>query len=288
MRRLLWLAVFLAAGCAAALAANPCELAKSALAAGYKSLGEGNKLHLAVSAFQQATQLSPDCEQAWLGLGFSFAERYIPYGGNIGVVIRAGQSAEDAQKAADEANARVIAAASDAFQKALAINPKGIDALKHLAYLYARDNDWQHAKPWFARAIDQDPNDESLYESRAELMGRLIGLRDRERKRIQSYDYGPFDKPSRITDSQCRFWRSEDAEQLDQAIDDSRKVTELDRTYDRAMWALDMFLTYRAALNCGDPQGGAEDRKEAKMWRNRASEIVNNRIQSVGSKSNNP
>jgi tetratricopeptide (TPR) repeat protein len=286
MRRLLWLAVFLVAGCGAASAADPCVLAKSALAVGNQSLNHYSKGDLAVAAFQQATQLSPDCEPAWLGLGSSYARRYVPYWrGNLSVAIRAGQSAEEAQKAADEANVRAIAAASDAFEKALAVNPKSVDAVKRLADLYTADNDWQQAKPWFARAIEQEPNDKNLYESRAELMGRLIGLRDRERKRIQSYDYGPFDEPSKITDTQCRLWRSEDSEQLDQGIDDFRKVAELNSSYDRAMWALNSFLTYRAALHCGDPQGGAEDRKEAKIWLTRASEIVNRRIQGVRSKS---
>jgi tetratricopeptide (TPR) repeat protein len=277
MRRLLRIAIFVLAGCASAFASDPCELARSSLAAGDIALNE-YKTDIAVVAFQRATILSPDCEQAWLSLGSAYFRKYVPYWhGNLGFAIYPGQNVEDLRKAADAKNSLAIAAASNAYQKALAINPKSDVALKCLARIYAADLDWEHARPWFEHAIQQNPEDAGLYESRAQLMTDLIELRYRERRRSQNYSYNFPNVP----DTECVAIRAEDSEQLERAIDDYRKVTELLSEEDRAMWVLSSHLNYRSKLHCGDREGGAADRTEAKQWSVRAADIMNRRIHSV-------
>src|SRR5512144_442444 len=104
------------------------------------------KYEEAINHFQQAVSLDPTLLNARLYLATAFAQQYIP-----------GVDAED--------NNRMGQNAIDQYEAVLERDPKNINSVKGIAYLYLQMKKFDDAKTWYRKASEIDPNDPETYYS---------------------------------------------------------------------------------------------------------------------------
>src|SRR5271166_4160986 len=100
----------------------------------------------AIDHFQQAVTLDPSLLNARLYLATAYAQQYIP-----------GVDAED--------NNRMGQNAIDQYSAVLERDPKNINSVKGIAYLYLQMKKFEEAKTYYRKAVELDPNDPEPYYS---------------------------------------------------------------------------------------------------------------------------
>src|SRR3984893_6383021 len=100
----------------------------------------------AIDHFQQAVSLDPGLLNARLYLATAFAQQYIP-----------GVDAED--------NNRLGQQAIDQYKSVLEHDPKNVNSVKGIAYLYLQMRKFDDAKSYYRKAMEMDPNDPEPYYS---------------------------------------------------------------------------------------------------------------------------
>src|SRR6476620_4360074 len=104
------------------------------------------KYEEAINHFQKAVSLDPSLLNARLYLATAFAQQYIP-----------GVDAED--------NNRMGQNAIDQYEAVLERDPKNINSVKGIAYLYLQMKKFEQAKEYYRKATELDPNDPEPYYS---------------------------------------------------------------------------------------------------------------------------
>src|SRR5246127_1819135 len=104
------------------------------------------KYEEAINHFQQAVSLDPSLLNARLYLATAFAQQYIP-----------GADTED--------NNRMGENAIDQYKAVLERDPKNINSVKGIAYLYLQMKRFEDAKKFYRKALELDPNDPEPYYS---------------------------------------------------------------------------------------------------------------------------
>ncbi|MGA8313513.1 MAG: tetratricopeptide repeat protein, partial [Terriglobales bacterium] len=102
------------------------------------------KYEEAINHFQQAVSLDPSLVNARLYLATAFAQQYIP-----------GADTED--------NNQMGQNAIDQYKAVLERDPKNINSVKGIAYLYLQMKRFEDAKTFYRKAIEVDPNDPEPY-----------------------------------------------------------------------------------------------------------------------------
>src|ERR1700676_2195517 len=100
----------------------------------------------AIDHFQQAVTLDPSLLNARLYLATAYAQQYIP-----------GVDAED--------NNRLGQQAIDQYKAVLERDPKSINSVKGIAYIYLQMKRFEDAKAYYRKALEIDPNDPEPYYS---------------------------------------------------------------------------------------------------------------------------
>src|ERR1700726_27534 len=100
----------------------------------------------AINHFQQAVELDPTLLNARLYLATAFAQQYIP-----------GADAPDNNKMAEQA--------IDQYKEVLQRDPKNVNSVKGIAYLYLQMKQFDKAKEYYRKATELDPNDPEPYYS---------------------------------------------------------------------------------------------------------------------------
>ena len=116
----------------------------------------------AIQHFQRAVELDPDFALAYSGLGSCYVHR----------VLKTLGEADDHMKA------------ERAFNEALAIAPKLLEARMHMVFIYLSRNEKQQARSEAARLRDEYPNDVGVHFVRG-VLARLDGEYDRA---LRSFD----------------------------------------------------------------------------------------------------
>ena len=104
------------------------------------------KYEEAINHFQQSVQLDPSLINARLYLATAYAQQYIP-----------GAETED--------NNRMGQQAIDQYKAVLQQDPKNINSIKGIAYLYLQMKKFEAAKTFYRKALETDPNDPEPYYS---------------------------------------------------------------------------------------------------------------------------
>ena len=104
------------------------------------------KYEEAINHFQQAVELDPTLLNARLYLATAFAQQYIP-----------GADAPDNNKFAEQA--------IDQYKEVLQRDPKNVNSVKGIAYLFLQMKKFNDAKDYYRKATDLDPNDPEPYYS---------------------------------------------------------------------------------------------------------------------------
>jgi hypothetical protein len=229
------LLVLLGTGCNKLLARD--KLNKGV--ASYKN----NQFEQAINFFKQAVALDPDLKNAKLYLATAYAQQYIP-----GV-----DSPENIQ------NANL---AIEQYQAVLEQDPKNINSIKGIAYLYLQMKKFEDAKSYYRKAIDLDPNDPEAYYSVGVIdWTQAYQPRMEERAKLGLRPDEPL-KDKKL----CSKLRDDGGAVIQDGLDSLNKAIQLRQDYDDAMAYVNLLYRERADRECDMPDQRAADLKTADEW----------------------
>lgn len=201
------------------------------------------KYEAAIDHFQQSVKLDPSLLNAKLYLATAYAQQYIP-----------GADTPDNNRMAEQA----IAAYTDVLQQ----DPKNINSVKGIAYLYLNMKNFDKAKEYYEKAAKMDPNDPEPYYS--------VGVIDwteayQPRMKLRAELQLKSDEP--IKDKKaCEQLKEQNTPVVQDGMDALNKAIQLRPDYDDAMAYLNLMYREKADLECGDPEARQADLKTADDW----------------------
>lgn len=201
------------------------------------------KYEEAIDHFQQSVQLDPSLLNAKLYLATAYAQQYIP-----------GADTPD--------NNRMAEQAIDAYSKVLDQDPKNVNSVKGIAYLYLQMKNFEKAKEYYQRAEKIDPNDPEPYYS--------VGVIDwteayQPRMKVRAELALKNDEP--IKDKKaCEQLKDQNSAVVQDGMDSLNKAIELRPDYDDAMAYMNLMYREKADIECGDADARQADLKTADEW----------------------
>lgn len=197
----------------------------------------------AIDHFKNAVALDSSLQNAKLYLATAYAQQYIP-----GV---------DSPDNLNNANAAI-----DQYQSVLQQDPKNINSIKGIAYLYLQMKKFKDAKDYYGKAVQLDPNDPEAYYS--------VGVIDWTQAYTpmaaeRAKDGLTADEP--LKDKKlCAKMRDQDGATIQDGIDSLTKAISLRQDYDDAMAYMNLIYRQKAYRECDQPQQASEDLKTANEW----------------------
>ena len=201
------------------------------------------KYEEAINHFQQAVKLDPTLLNARLYLATAFAQQYIP-----------GADAPDNNKMAEQA--------IDQYKEVLQRDPKNVNSVKGIAYLYLQMKQFDKAKEFYRKATELDPNDPEPYYSVAVIdWTQTYQPRMEERAKLGLKPDEPL-KDKKV----CAALKDKNASNIQEGIDNLKKALDLRPDYDDAMAYMNLMYRERADVTCDNPAARAADLKTADEW----------------------
>jgi tetratricopeptide (TPR) repeat protein len=201
------------------------------------------KYEEAINHFQQAVELDPTLLNARLYLATAFAQQYIP-----------GADAPDNNKMAEQA--------IDQYKEVLQRDPKNVNSVKGIAYLFLQMKKFNDAKDYYRKATDLDPNDPEPYYSVAVIdWTQTYQPRMEERAKLGLKPEEPL-KDKKV----CASLKEKNMPNIQEGIDNLNKALQLRPDYDDAMAYMNLMYRERADVQCEDPSARAADLKTADEW----------------------
>jgi len=197
----------------------------------------------AIDHFQRAVSLDPALINARLYLATAYAQQYIP-----------GVEAED--------NMRLGQEAIDQYKAVLERDPKNINSVKGIAYIYLQMKKFDDAKTYYRKALDIDPNDPEPYYSVGVIdWTQTYQPRMEERAKLGLKPEEPL-KDKKV----CAMLKEKNSANIQDGIDALNKALQLRPDYDDAMAYMNLMYRERADVECEDPAARAADLKTADDW----------------------
>src|SRR5438309_2117203 len=204
---------------------------------------KNSKYEEAIDHFQQAVSLDPGLLNARLYLATAFAQQYIP-----------GADTPDNNKMAEQA--------IDQYKEVLKRDPKNINSVKGIAYLYLQMKRFDDAKAYYRKATELDPNDPEPYYSVAVIdWTESYQPRMEERAKLGLKPEEPL-KDKKV----CSALKQKSSANIQDGIDNLDKALKLRPNYDDAMAYMNLMYRERADIQCEDPAARAADLKTADEW----------------------
>jgi tetratricopeptide (TPR) repeat protein len=201
------------------------------------------KYEEAIEHFKQAVDLDPTLINARLYLATAFAQQYIP-----------GADAPDNNKFAEQA--------IDQYKAVLNADPKNVNSVKGIAYLYLQMKQFDKAKEFYRKATELDPNDPEPYYSVAVIdWTQTYQPRMEERAKLGLKPEEPL-KDKKV----CASLKDKNMTNIQEGIDNLNKALQLRPDYDDAMAYMNLMYRERADVQCEDPAARAADLKTADDW----------------------
>jgi tetratricopeptide (TPR) repeat protein len=201
------------------------------------------KYEEAINHFQQAVQLDPTLLNARLYLATAFAQQYIP-----------GADAPDNNKMAEQA--------IDEYKAVLERDPKNVNSVKGIAYLFLQMKKFNDAKDYYRKATELDPNDPEPYYSVGVIdWTQTYQPRMEERAKLGLKPEEPM-KDKKV----CAALKEKNSANIEEGIQNLKKALEKRQDYDDAMAYMNLMYRERADVQCDDPAARAADLKEADEW----------------------
>jgi len=197
----------------------------------------------AIAHFQQSVSLDPSLLNARLYLATAYAQLYIP-----------GVDAED--------NNRLGTQAVDQYKAVLDRDPKNINSVKGIAYIYLQMKRFEDAKTYYRKALEIDPNDAEPYYSVGVIdWTQTYQPRMEERAKLGLKPEEPL-KDKKV----CAALKEKNWANIQDGIDALNKAMQLRADYDDAMAYMNLMYREKADVECDDPATRAADLKTADDW----------------------
>jgi tetratricopeptide (TPR) repeat protein len=197
----------------------------------------------AIGHFKEAVSLDGSLQNAKLYLATAYAQQYIP-----GV---------DSPENLQNANAAI-----DQYKAVLEQDPKNVNSIKGIAYLYLQMKRFEDAKNYYRKAIDLDPNDPEAYYSVGVIdWTQAYQPRMEERAKLGLRPDEPL-KDKKL----CAKLRDESGSVIQDGLDNLNKALQLRQDYDDAMAYVNLLYRERADRECDQPDQRAADLKTADEW----------------------
>ncbi|MFZ3342174.1 MAG: tetratricopeptide repeat protein [Terriglobales bacterium] len=200
----------------------------------------------AIDHFQAAVADDPSLINARLYLATAFAQQYIP-----------GADTPDNNKFAEQA--------IDQYKIVLKADPKNINSIKGIAYLYLQMKKFDLAKEYYKKASEVDPNDPEPYYSVAVIDWTQTYI-PRQEERVKIAGIKPEDSLASKDKKACLRVKEKNSANVEEGIDNLNKALQLRPDYDDAMAYMNLMYRERADIQCDDPAARAADLKTADDW----------------------
>lgn len=201
------------------------------------------KYEEAIDHFQNAVSLDPQLLNAKLYLATAFAQQYIP-------------------DANTPENNHMAEQAINAYKSVLEQDPKNINSVKGIAYLYLNMHKFDQSKEYYLKAAQMDRNDAEPYYS----VG-VIDWTQSYQPRVKARQELQLKSDEPIKDKKvCETLKSQNWNIVQDGIDNLNKAMQLRPDYDDAMAYMNLMYREKADLECGDAAARAEDLKTADEW----------------------
>ena len=197
----------------------------------------------AIENFKNAVALDDSLKNAKLYLATAYAQQYIP-----GV-----DSPENLQNATS---------AIDQYKSVLQQDPKNVNSIKGIAYLYLQMKKFEDAKDYYRKAVALDPNDPEAYYSVGVIdWTQAYQPRMEERAKLGLRPDEPL-KDKKL----CAKLRDENGNVIQDGLDNLNKAIQLRQDYDDAMAYVNLLYREKADRECDQPEERAADLKTADEW----------------------
>src|SRR5438128_8105581 len=201
------------------------------------------KYEEAIDHFQKAVSLDPGLINARLYLATAYAQQYIP-----------GADTED--------NNRMAQQAIDQYKAVLERDPKNVNSVKGIAYLYLQMKKFEDAKSYYRKAAELDPNDPEVYYSVGVIdWTESFQPRMEERSKLGLRPEEPL-KDKKV----CASLKQKSWDSIQDGIDSLNKALQFRPDYDDAMAYMNLLYREKADLECDNPAARAADLKIADEW----------------------
>lgn len=201
------------------------------------------KYEQAIDHFKQAVAYDNSLQNAKLYLATAYAQQYIP-----GV---------DSPENLQNANAAI-----DQYKSVLQQDPKNVNSIKGIAYLYLQMKKFEDAKDYYRKAIALDPNDPEAYYSVGVIdWTQAYQPRMEERAKMGLRPDEPL-KDKKV----CAKLRGDSESVIQDGLDNLSKALQLRQDYDDAMAYMNLLYREKADRECDQPDQRAADLKTADEW----------------------
>jgi tetratricopeptide (TPR) repeat protein len=200
----------------------------------------------AIEHFKNAVGLDPGLQNAKIYLATAYLAQYIP-----GV---------DSPENLQNANSAI-----EQYQAVLRQDPKNVNSVKGIAYLYLQMKKLDDAKTYYRKAVELDPNDPEAYYSLGVIDWTQLYVpmtQERAKEGLRS------DEP--LKDKKlCASLRDRDGAIIQEGTDNLNKAIQLRQDYDDAMAYLNLVYRQKADRECDMPEQRAADLKTADGWQDK-------------------
>jgi tetratricopeptide (TPR) repeat protein len=197
----------------------------------------------AIDHFQNAVSLDPSLENARLYLATAYTQLYVPG-------VDTPENNQLAQQGIDE------------FKAVLEHDPKSVNSVKGIAYLYLQQKKFEDAKTYYRKALEIDPNDPESYYT----LGVIAWTQSYQPRMAERAKLGlKPDQPLKDMNV-CQSLRDKSWGIIQEGLDSLKKALDLRPDYDDAMAYMNLLYREKADLECGDLAARAADEKTADEW----------------------
>ncbi len=201
----------------------------------------------AINHFQQAVALDPSLVNARLYLATAYAQQ----------VIQGVDTPENIQSAEQ---------AIDQYKQVLDRDPRNLNSVKGIAYLYLQIKKFDDAKTFYRKAIELDPNDPEPYYSVAVIdwtQSYQPRMEERAKVGLKPDEWLMKDKSNKKI---CEGLAQKNGEVIKDGISMLERALEKRPDYDDAMAYMNLLYRERGDLQCDDAAARAADLKTADEW----------------------
>src|SRR5947209_4768499 len=201
----------------------------------------------AIEHFKNAVALDDKLKVAKLYLATAYAQQYVP----------------DAPGADNQRNADM---AISEYKSVLEEDPKNLNSLKGIAYLYMNMKKFDDAREYYKKAIEADPNDPETYYSVGVIDWNAVYRDVADRKSKVGLKVDDPLKGTKI----CEEIKSFDGPRIDEGMKMLQDAMDKRQDYDDAMAYMNLIYRRKADSECGNPQAAEQDINMANDWSNKA------------------